>query len=184
MSVRTSTTAEGPSHEDHVATVATRSTVRRARDRRRRRSSRPPMPIRCPTDRTPAFGSVWREARVGDTVCVTPAVRTRTAQANQPSRRSSADDPERSFGRVRGHRSRRGRSASTPTRRAPLVADHTSLPFSRTMNVGSDVQLLQVVAIGRDTPGPGCRIILDGKVVAEEPVGGNAHCIFTSTDRG
>jgi hypothetical protein len=47
------------------------------------------------------------------------------------------------------------------------------------MKVGSDVQLLQVVAVGRDTPGPGCRITLDGKVVAEEPIGGNAHCIFS-----
>jgi len=57
------------------------------------------------------------------------------------------------------------------------VAEDTPLPWQRSITVGPDVQLLQVVAVGK-TASPGCRILLDGKVVAEQPVGGNAHCIF------
>lgn len=52
------------------------------------------------------------------------------------------------------------------------------LPWQESVTVGPDVQMLQVVAVGKDTPGPGCRIMLDGKVVAEKPPGGDAHCIF------
>ncbi|MGV7892601.1 MmpS family transport accessory protein, partial [Mycobacterium kansasii] len=52
------------------------------------------------------------------------------------------------------------------------------LPFKRTITVGADVTMLQVVATGKQS-NPGCRITLDGKVVAEKPVGGDAHCIYT-----
>jgi hypothetical protein len=41
-----------------------------------------------------------------------------------------------------------------------------------------DVKQLQVVVVGAGEPGPGCKITLDGKVVAEQPVGGSAHCVF------
>jgi hypothetical protein len=51
------------------------------------------------------------------------------------------------------------------------------LPWSTTITVGPDVQLLQVVAVGKDTPGPGCRIIVDGKVVADQPAG-SAQCTY------
>jgi hypothetical protein len=61
------------------------------------------------------------------------------------------------------------------------VPDHTKLPFKKTTTIGPDVQLLQVVATGRDDPGPGCKITLNGKVVSQEPVGGSAHCIFSLT---
>jgi len=53
-----------------------------------------------------------------------------------------------------------------------------ALPYSTTITIGSDVKQLQVVVIGKDTPGPGCRITLNGKIVAEEPVGGSAHCTY------
>lgn len=55
------------------------------------------------------------------------------------------------------------------------------LPFQKSATVGPDVQLLQVVAVGKDTPTPGCRITVDGQVVAEKAPGGDSHCIF---DRG
>ncbi len=53
------------------------------------------------------------------------------------------------------------------------------LPWQTTTTIGPDVQMLQVVAVGKDTPTPGCRITLDGKVVAEKAPGGDSHCIFT-----
>jgi hypothetical protein len=52
------------------------------------------------------------------------------------------------------------------------------LPWQRSTTIGSDVSLLQVVAVGKDNTQPGCRITLDGKVVAEEPIGGSAHCTY------
>jgi hypothetical protein len=54
-----------------------------------------------------------------------------------------------------------------------------ALPYSTTITIGSDVNQLQVVVVGKETPGPGCRITLNGKIVAEEPVGGSAHCTYT-----
>jgi hypothetical protein len=50
------------------------------------------------------------------------------------------------------------------------------LPWQRTITVGPDVQLLQVVAVGGDNAG--CRITLDGQVVTEQPAG-SAHCTYT-----
>jgi hypothetical protein len=59
-----------------------------------------------------------------------------------------------------------------------LVPDHTTTPWSRTLSVPSDVGMLQVVATSRGAP-MGCRITLNGKVVAEKAPGGDAHCIWT-----
>lgn len=55
----------------------------------------------------------------------------------------------------------------------------SSLPWRRSITVGPDVQMFQVVAVGKDSPGPGCRILIGVKQVVEQPVGGPAHCIFT-----
>jgi Mycobacterium membrane protein len=52
------------------------------------------------------------------------------------------------------------------------------LPWTDTITITPDVQQLQVVVVGTTEPGPGCKITLDGKVVAEQPVGGSAHCVF------
>lgn len=57
-----------------------------------------------------------------------------------------------------------------------------SLPWSGEFTVPADVDMLQVVAVGGDNPG--CRIILDGRVVAEQPPGGSAHCIYDATAAG
>lgn len=55
---------------------------------------------------------------------------------------------------------------------------NAQLPWQQSITVGPDVQLLQVVAVGTQTPGPGCRITVDGQVVAEKAPGGDAHCLF------
>jgi Mycobacterium membrane protein len=55
------------------------------------------------------------------------------------------------------------------------------LPWTDTITITPDVQQLQVVVVGTSEPGPGCKITVDGRVVAEQPVGGSAHCVF---DRG
>ena len=52
------------------------------------------------------------------------------------------------------------------------------LPWSSTITITPDVNQLQVVVVGTGETGPGCKITLDGKVVAEQPEGGNAHCVF------
>jgi hypothetical protein len=58
------------------------------------------------------------------------------------------------------------------------VPDHTTTPWSRTLSVPADVGMLQVVATSRGAP-MGCRITLNGAVVAEKAPGGDAHCIWT-----
>jgi hypothetical protein len=129
-------------------------------------------------------GYVWREAFDGDTICVTPATRSATLADNAAaaSRRATTQQPKAQSNTVVFEVTGPGEVYNIVTDPdGGLVPDHTALPFKRTMTIGSDVHLLQVVATGRTAPGPGCRIILGGKVVAEEPVGGNAHCIFSLT---
>lgn len=53
------------------------------------------------------------------------------------------------------------------------------LPWSRTIQAGPDVTLFQVVVVGSGTNNPGCRITIGGNVVAQQPVGGSAHCIYS-----
>lgn len=130
-------------------------------------------------------GYVWREAFDGDTICVTPAFRQQMFDDNAAasSRKADNQQPNRTdpgnatvVFEVTGS----GTVYNIVTDPSgPQVPDHTALPWKHTTTIGPDVQLLQVVATGRDTPGPGCRITVDGKVVAEEPIGGNAHCVFT-----
>jgi hypothetical protein len=175
-------------------------------------------------------GYVWREARVGDTVCVTPATRTQVGQQNANA--GANKDPSQAYGpescsqgyvwreafdgdticvtpavrssTLADNAAAASRRATTPAQPTPqgttvvfevtgpgevfnivtdpdtgAVPDHTALPFTKTATIGPDTHLLQVVATGRDNPGPGCRILLNGKVVAQEPIGGNAHCIFS-----
>jgi hypothetical protein len=130
-------------------------------------------------------GYVWREAFDGDTICVTPAERSETKaanaaaasnkQANQPQQ-----GPTNQANTVVFEVTGPGEVFNIVTDPdTGSVPDHTKLPFTRTTTIGPDVHLLQVVATGRDAPGPGCRITLNGKVVAQEPTGGNAHCIFS-----
>jgi Mycobacterium membrane protein len=52
-----------------------------------------------------------------------------------------------------------------------------TVPWSKTITVGADVTLLQVVAVGKEGT-QGCRITLNGKVVVEKAPGTEAHCIF------
>lgn len=131
-------------------------------------------------------GYVWREAFDGDTICVTPAFRQQMRDANAAAAsRKQANAPKATpqnaptnstvVFEVTGSGEVYNIVTDPP---GPLVADHTKIPWSRTASIGPDVQLMQVVATGRDDPGPGCRIILDGKVVAQEPIGGSAHCVF------
>lgn len=56
---------------------------------------------------------------------------------------------------------------------------NATLPWSRTIEAGPNVTMFQVVVVGNGTTAPGCRITIGGHVVAEQPVGGSAHCIYT-----
>jgi hypothetical protein len=56
------------------------------------------------------------------------------------------------------------------------IPEDTAAPFSQTVSIGPDVALLQVVVVTK-TGSQGCRITLDGTVVAEEAPGDAAHCI-------
>lgn len=130
-------------------------------------------------------GFVWREAFDGDVVCVTPDVRAATLadNAQAASRRVASQKPAPTpSGRptvvfeVTGPGEVFNIVTDPPTAQ---VADHTALPWTRQITVDPDEDMLQVVATGRDAPGPGCRILLNGQVVAEQPIGGSAHCIWT-----
>jgi hypothetical protein len=135
-----------------------------------------------------AQGYVWREAFDGDTICVTPDFRQQMLndnaaaasrkQATQPLPTPTSGPANAStvLFEVTGSGEVFNIVTDPP---GPNVPDHTAIPWQRTITVGPDVQLLQVVATGRDTPGPGCRITVDGKVVAEQPIGGSAHCVFS-----
>ena len=57
-----------------------------------------------------------------------------------------------------------------------FVPEDTPTPFTRTIKVPPTTDLLQVVVTGKDNQG--CRILLNDKVVAEQPIGGSGHCIF------
>ncbi|MDP9167269.1 MAG: MmpS family protein [Actinomycetota bacterium] len=63
-----------------------------------------------------------------------------------------------------------------PTDRVQDVA----LPWHLELEISRSTAMLQVVAVGKDDPGPGCRITIDGVVVSEQPQGGSAHCIWTA----
>jgi hypothetical protein len=52
------------------------------------------------------------------------------------------------------------------------------LPWTSTITITPDINQLQVVVVGSGETNPGCKITLEGKVVAEKPVGGDAHCVF------
>jgi hypothetical protein len=52
------------------------------------------------------------------------------------------------------------------------------LPWQQRVQLRTDTPLLQVVVVGKDDLSPGCRITVEGIVVAEEPVGGSGHCIW------
>ncbi|OBK20715.1 hypothetical protein A5634_12010 [Mycobacterium asiaticum] len=56
---------------------------------------------------------------------------------------------------------------------------NATLPWSRTVEAGPNVTMFQVVVVGNGSTNPGCRISIGGHVVAEQPVGGSAHCIYT-----
>lgn len=130
-----------------------------------------------------AQGFVWREAFDGDTICVTPAFRQQMLtdnaaaasrkQANQPSPTPAAQANTVVY-QVTGTGTVYSIDTDPATTRAP---EDTQLPWQTTTTIGPDVHLLQVVAVGK-TASPGCVITLNGKVVASQPVGGNAHCIY------
>lgn len=56
------------------------------------------------------------------------------------------------------------------------IPEDTAAPFTQTVSIGPDVALLQVVVVTK-TGSQGCRITLDGNVVAEQAPGDAAHCI-------
>jgi hypothetical protein len=55
------------------------------------------------------------------------------------------------------------------------VPEDTAAPFTQSVSIGPDVSLLQVVVT--KTGSQGCRITVDGTVVAEQAPGDAAHCI-------
>ncbi|MGB3485756.1 MAG: hypothetical protein WBB07_26500 [Mycobacterium sp.] len=130
-------------------------------------------------------GYVWREAFDGDTICVPPAVRSATLadnaaagsryQRNAPIPAPAAAQQSTVRFEVTGEGTVYSIATDPP---GPDVPEGTVTPFTRQMRVASDEDMFQVVAVTKSGSN-GCRIVLDGKVVAEEPMGGTAHCIFT-----
>jgi hypothetical protein len=133
-------------------------------------------------------GFVWREAFDGDVVCVTPDIRSATKADNAAaaSRKVGSSPQPTPTPKPAGNSTvvyevtGSGTVYSIDTDPATSnVAEGTATPFSRTISVGPEVQLLQVIAISK-TGDLGCRISVDGKVVVSQPAPA-AHCVF---DRG
>jgi hypothetical protein len=127
-------------------------------------------------------GYVWRQAFDGDTICVTPGIRSTTLadnaaadsrkQANEPANQTAKQGGSLTF-EVTGS----GHVYSIVTDpNTALVGEGATAPWTRTIKDPGD-SLYQVVATTKDGT-QGCRITLDGKVVAEQPVGSNPHCIY------
>ena len=141
-------------------------------------------------------GFVWREAFDGDTICVTPDIRAQNLAANKKpdANRSSGSgtttanapqptpvgSPQPQAGSVVMEVFGPGSVYTIDADPGPTPRPQdVKLPWKGTFQATPrSGQLIQVVAIGKDSPGPGCRITLNGKVVAEEPIGGDAHCEF------
>lgn len=131
-------------------------------------------------------GYVWREAFDGDVICVTPAIRAENLaanaaaagnyQRNQPGNEPAAEGAANVTFEVTGTGTVYTIDTDPSSERVPIGI---SVPFSRSMTVGPDVQLLQVIAVSK-TGSQGCRIIVDGTVVVEQGLG-DAHCVY---DRG
>jgi len=139
-------------------------------------------------------GFVWREAFTGDVVCVTPDVRSATKADNAAAAsRKVSNSPQptpiptpiptpNSAGNstVVFEITGSGTVYSIDTDPAMnRVPEGTAVPFKRTVTVGPEVTLLQVIAVGK-TGDQGCRITVDGVVVVEQGAG-DAHCVY---DRG
>ena len=131
-----------------------------------------------------AQGYLWREAFDGDTVCVTPAFRQQMLDANSAAAsRKQANAPKptptSSGTKVRFEVTGSDEVYAIWIDPGGLGApDHTKLPWSKDFTIGPEVNYLSVSPTGRHTPGPGCRIIVDGAVVAEQPVGSGQICIW------
>jgi hypothetical protein len=127
-------------------------------------------------------GYVWRQAFDGDTICVTPGVRTATLAdnaaadsrkaANAPSNQKPQQSGNLTF-EVTGSGHVRGIITDPPT---DLVGDGTTAPWTRTITDPGD-SLYQLVVTTRDGA-QGCRIILNGTVVADQSNGDSPHCIY------
>ncbi|MDG4667776.1 MmpS family transport accessory protein [Mycobacterium sp. 236(2023)] len=59
-----------------------------------------------------------------------------------------------------------------------VAPENTTVPWSRTTEVGPDAYLLQVISVAKSGT-QGCRITVNGSVVVDQPPGTGTHCIFT-----
>jgi hypothetical protein len=128
-------------------------------------------------------GYVWREAFDGDTICVTPDVRAATladnaAAGSRYARNAPAPTPAAAGQTVTFEITGSGTVYTIDTDPpGPRVPEGTAVPFSRTVTIGPDVGLLQVIAVGK-TGEQGCRITIDGFTGVEHNPGEGAHCIY------
>jgi MmpS family membrane protein len=128
-------------------------------------------------------GFVWREAFDGDTICVTPDERAQTKadnaaaesryQRNQPGSPGTPQGQSNVVFEITGS----GTVYSIDIDPGGRVAtENTAVPWKQATTVGSDVSLLQVVAVGK-TGNQGCRITVNGKVVKDQP--NDPHCVYS-----
>jgi hypothetical protein len=126
-------------------------------------------------------GYVWRHASDSDTICVTPGTRSTTLADNAAA--SSRKQPTRPANQT----SKNGTLTFEVTGAGDLygivtdpataaVGDGARAPWNRTITDPGD-SLYQLVVTTKNGA-QGCRITLNGKVVAEQPIGNSPHCIY------
>lgn len=124
-------------------------------------------------------GFVWREAFDGDAICVPTAFRQQMWDANAAAQsnfqRNVPAAPQGST--VTFLVTGSGKAMTVDIDPSPDRFYDVQLPFSRTQPLDPGEDMLQVVAVGNGTAG--CEIRIDDVVVASQPPGGSAHCIWT-----
>jgi hypothetical protein len=131
-----------------------------------------------------AQGFVWREAFDGDVICVTPEFRTQVKSDNAAAEtRKAANNPDSQIPAQTESITFEVTGSGTvysivtdPVTSA--VGEGATAPWKRTFTMGSNDRLYQVVVTTKDGA-QGCRITLNGTVVAEQPIGNSPHCSYT-----
>jgi hypothetical protein len=130
-----------------------------------------------------AQGFVWREAFDGDTICVTSDFRSQVKADNASAdKRKAANVPAyhpRDLDTVIFEVTGSGTVFSVVTNPATSpVGEDRPMPFKRTIEINPDTKTFGVT-VSTKSGSQGCRITVNGTVVAEQPAGDSPQCAYT-----
>ncbi len=122
-------------------------------------------------------GYVWREAFDGDTICVSPEERAATLADNAAG--ASHLQANTTTTEIKTEVYGSGGVTKIDVN-GQLRAINPNLPWADSYFVGPDVKTMEMTVFGTEYATAGCRIIVGGNVLVEQPViNGTAHCVFS-----